>query len=189
MSFLIGLVGPAKVGKTTTARALVQGLKDSDPGLVVGHAAFADQLYGVCSFMTGIPVETLSDQAYKEVEWTEETAPLPCLVGWTPRKMLQKVGTEGIRSVIHPDFWAQCGAKAASNMDITIMADARFENEYKLCDFVIELSREGVEYACNHPSAMPPPTELIDFHIDLYPDIIFDTVVKIILDKYSQTLL
>jgi len=185
MSFLIGLAGPAKVGKTTTAKSLVKSIKNKYSNLKVEYIAFADMLYGTCSYLSRIPVETLADQSYKEVKWTDETAPLPCLSGWTPRKFLQIVGTECFRNNIDNEFWIQCAIKSSKENDITILSDARFENEFKICDYVIELSREGINYEGNHASALPPPKDLIDMEIHLFPEIVFDMQIEVILDRYK----
>lgn len=174
---VISLAGPANVGKSTTAKAMVKEFKRQYPDLNVSNAAFADPLYGITSALTGVEDPTLRSQDYKNVEWTEETAPMPCLVGWTPRKFLQIVGTECFRANVHDNFWVQAAIAANNHLDIVIMEDARFDNEYIASDYVIELSRDGVEYACDHPSAMPPNQDLIDEHIHLTEDITFDNTV------------
>jgi hypothetical protein len=186
MTMLIGLAGPAKVGKSTTAKALISTINQIDPNIKIDHAAFADSLYGICSYLTGVPVETMMDQSYKEVEWNELTAPIPALEGWTPRKFLQIVGTECFRQNVSQDFWLQCAKRSVSQFDIAIMADARFPNEYEFCDFVIELSRDGVDYARNHASAMPPPQEVVDLKLHLFPEINFLPVAKTILDRFNN---
>lgn len=186
MSFIIGLAGPAGVGKTTTAKGIAYNLISIDKKLDIQCDAFATPLYYICSYLTGVPVETLASQEYKNVEWTVETAPLPCLVGWTPRKFIQKTGTECFRHVISMDFWVQVSRKLLSKHDIVIMSDARFDNEYLACDYVIELSRPGVEYAGNHASAMPPDKKYINSKLQLYPEISFMPLAQIIMSLYNQ---
>lgn len=184
--FLIGLAGPAGVGKSTTATSLVYSLQSLNKDLKIRYDAFATPLYHICSYLLGIPVETLASQDYKNLPWTEETAPLPCLVGWTPRKFIQKTGTECFRNNIHTDFWVQVSRKMLSNHDIVIMGDARFPNEYQACDYVIELSRNGVEYAGDHASAMKPDSKYIHMNLQLYRDISFTPLASILMSCYEQ---
>jgi len=154
MTILIGLAGPACVGKSTTAKKLVSILRQHD--LMACNYAFAEPIYDLGQSITEIPKDILRDQSFKEKQWTEDNAPLPCLTGWSPRKLLQKIGTECFRDQINYNFWVELAIKKVANYDIAIFEDARFENEYKNCDLVIELERDGVKYAMNHPSAMPP---------------------------------
>jgi hypothetical protein len=186
MTFIIGLAGPAGVGKTTTARGITDSLKLINKDLDVHYSAFATPLYYICSYLTGIAVETLASQDYKNIEWTNETAPLPCLVGWTPRKFIQKTGTECFRHVIHMDFWVQVSRKLLSKHDIVIMGDARFENEFRVADYNIELNRPGIEYAGDHASSMKPDPSLMNTQLQLYPDISFLPLAQNILTLYTE---
>lgn len=176
---VIGLAGPGCVGKSTTAKGLVEAFNHLFPDVKVDRMAFADPIYNTANYLTGIPVETLKSQEYKEVSWTEETSPMPCLIGWTPRKFLQIVGTECFRNNVASNFWVESAIRQATvrGLDIVIMEDSRFSNEFEIADINIELKREGIEYACNHASAMPPEEKYIDFVIELYPDISFDSYV------------
>jgi len=173
---VICLAGPGGVGKSTTAKQLVKSFKKLYTNLHVDSMAFADPLYSTVSNLVGLPVDLLKSQDYKEVVWTEETAPMPALIGWTPRQLLQKVGTECFRQNIHSDFWVQSALRQAyiRNLDIVIMEDARFDNEYAMATINIELKRDGIQYACNHPSAMPPTPSLMHVTLELTPDIDYD---------------
>lgn len=82
---------------------------------------FADKLKQIVSILTGIPVEDLEKQEVKdrvlEEEWDRKIGGIfePNNVGgltevfkiekMTVRQLLQKVGTDAMRNVIHPDVW------------------------------------------------------------------------------------
>ena len=123
-------------------------------------------------------METLRNEHYKETEWTIQDAPIPCLGGWTPRKFLQKVGTECFRDNINFNFWVEVTLKKVAKFDIAFIEDARFSNEYEVCDLVLELEREGVDYARNHPSAMPPDEKYIWKKVKLSKDIAYNALAE-----------
>jgi hypothetical protein len=183
MVFVVGLAGPGHVGKSTTAKALVSCFNKYYPGIKPVNTAFAGPLYQVASLLTGIAIELLKDEVYKETPWTETTAPMPSLINWTPRKFLQIIGTECFRQNVGENFWIETTFQQISKYDIAFLEDARFVNEFKFCDMVIELERDGVEYAMNHLSAMPPPAEYVDKKIKLYDGIDFLPTIKEIMNK------
>lgn len=187
MAYIIGLAGPAKVGKSTTAKAAIESLKRYKELTTIRYA-FATPIYETASMLTGWSIEKLKDLKYKEVEWTEETAPVKCLVGFSPRSFLQKVGTECFRNVIHPNFWIDVTISKVKDYDIAIIEDARFENEFKICDLVIELERENIKYECNHASAMPPDPKYVSAKVKIDDpnfniDIGVDTILQMLLKK------
>lgn len=184
MTYFVGLVGPGKVGKSTTSKNIKECLRQK--GLSVESFAYADILYEVCSLVTGLPVSYLKDTLTKEQLWNEETSPLPCLIGWYPRKLLQVVGTECFREHIHQEFWIQSTFKKAEKFDIAIIEDARFDNEQKALDINIELERDGIEYLKNHSSAMPPNAENIFMKIKLHKDIKYNEIADTIYNKYLE---
>lgn len=175
MAFIIGLAGPGKVGKSTTAKKAIESFKKLFPKIDVIRYAFATPIYETASYITGWDIDKLKDLKYKEEIWTSETAPFPSLIGLSPRSLLQKIGTECFRNNIHNNFWIDLTLKKVQKHDIAIIEDARFENEFKVCDLVIELERENIKYEMNHPSAMPPDPKYVtekvkidskDFNID-----------------------
>ena len=186
MTLVVTFAGPAKVGKSTSAKTIEKLIKIYYPEINVGCFAFADPLYEICSLLLNIPIETLMSQEYKDVPWTNESTPLPGLVGWTPRKFLQKVGTEGFRQQIYNEFWVDCAINRAKGFDIALFGDGRFENEFIKSDYVIELSRDGVEYAMDHPSAMPPAKELVDEKYFLSKNCEFSTLVDKLIEMSKQ---
>lgn len=187
MTYIVGFCGPAQVGKTTTAKALVKMVNErNDINIKVDHYAFALPLYEACSKLVNIPVEILESAPYKDTPWNEENSPLPFLVGWSPRKFLQVIGTDLIRTQIHNDFWLESAIRNVKDLDIAFMADARFPNEFERCDYLIELSRDGIQYACNHPSAMPPDEKFVAEKVDLFHEIDLKPLLERILQKYRE---
>jgi len=114
---LIGLCGPAGAGKNTVAELLADGL--------FRQVAFADPLYQCISTITGLPVSQLQDRAVKE-------AVIPWL-GKSPRQMLQSLGTEWGREMIHPEIWIRITLERVQD-DLAagrgvVITDVRFDNE------------------------------------------------------------
>lgn len=186
MVYIVGLAGPGKVGKSTTAKRLVNAFRERHDQLRVTNYAFAQPLYEVASLLTELPVDTLRNESYKETPWTDKTAPIPGLIDWTPRKFLQVVGTECFRNQVCSSFWVQMTLKKISSFDIAFIEDARFPNEYELCNIVIELEREGVVYAKNHPSAMPPEEKYVWKKIRLTKDMSYNELADQIFSNIKK---
>ena len=117
---LIGLCGPAGAGKNTVAEFLT----DLD-GCTLVQMAFADPLYECISTITGLPVARLKDRVVKE-------AVIPHL-GKSPRQMLQSMGTEWGRGMVHDEIWIRIAMEQASqHLTVgrsVVIADVRFDNE------------------------------------------------------------
>ena len=117
---LIGLCGAAGAGKGSVAARLV-----AEYGFL--EMAFADPLYEAASVITGLPVESMKDRATKE-------KPLATCGGKSPRQILQMLGTEFGRQMIHEDIWvmrtmlAVLSARRANRHGVVI-TDVRFDNE------------------------------------------------------------
>ena len=186
MAYIVGLAGPGLVGKSTTAKRTVLALCGLYGHINVDRYAFAQPIYEVASQLTGIPIDTLKDPVYKETEWNAVNAPMPCLIGWTPRKFLQKIGTECFRDNIGQSFWIESALRKVSEWDIAIMEDTRFPNEFHQCDMIIELHRKGIAYAENHISAMPPDQSLVNHHVEVYEGMSYNDLAKIIFHDFDN---
>lgn len=129
---IIAFTGKAGSGKNFRCNQLVK-----DNGFV--SLAYADALRKILFVTLGIPYE-YGMEHYDELKMT------PLYNGYTLRNMLEKLGTEGIRSYDN-DFWAKCLLKEIERLpesqDVCI-SDLRFHNEYKtLKDFC---DKKGYEF-------------------------------------------
>ena len=127
---IIGLTGRASAGKDTVADFICEYGRHNKRG--VQKIACADQLKGVCAevFYNAfeVPVSAFyGTQAEKE-------APLDQVPGWSGRRILQYIGTEGFRH-IHEDIWARATIGRARKMlehkvcEMVVVSDVRFLSE------------------------------------------------------------
>lgn len=89
----------------------------------------------------------------------------------TVREYLQRYGTEAHRDVFGPSFWtdmllARVAADPEPNFVVT---DARFENECRalrgIGGVIVEIVREGMDYADAHASEAELPRDLVDYRM------------------------
>lgn len=154
LPFIVSLAGPDTVGKGTTANGFAALAAQS--GIKVEVHAFAYKLYECTSIIMGLSIEEIKRR--KNEVLTEETAPLPFMVGKTFRWFLRVLGTEACRNQIAQEIWIQAAqrvaqiAKAERGAEVVVFDDCRFENEAGISDAVVELSRIGVSYSTEHQS-------------------------------------
>jgi len=90
----------------------------------------------------------------KEFYWLEHLKPTKETM--TPRKILQLLGTEGGRDVIHPNIWVNATLGDLTDKDQIIITDARFPNEVvgikRKKGIVVKIIRPSVVSTSNHPS-------------------------------------
>ena len=140
---IIGFSGAKGVGKTTLANALQQRIEKSEV------MSFAEPLKKMLEVI-GVSQQILSDPKAKN-------EPLPWLAV-SPRFMLQTLGTEWGRDMIHSQIWLKVMNRkiASSESNLILIDDCRFENEAELirsrCGVVIELYRKGISYDKGHSS-------------------------------------
>ena len=113
---VLGITGPTHCGKDTAADYLLKHLPHGWT-----KASFADPIKQM-----GYALGLTHDQLYGDLK--DVVAPA---FGCTPRKILQTLGTEWGRELIHPDIWVramvfklQCLSDGGF-----VMPDVRFENE------------------------------------------------------------
>jgi hypothetical protein len=119
---LIGLTGPAKSGKSTIARYLVDQYGFHE-------VSFAAPLKRMIAVGFDLHMHELENQATKE-------APLPWL-GKSPRYLLQTLGTDWGRKMVDERLWlmlaerriARCQQLGALGC---VLSDVRFDNEAQL---------------------------------------------------------
>jgi hypothetical protein len=84
----------------------------------------------VVSTVFGVPAHYFQDRKLKEAE-------LPWVPGWSPRTLLQFVGTEMFRNQFGPDVWIKTLVRSIQEMPKVrrwVVTDARFPDELKLGD-------------------------------------------------------
>lgn len=150
MTKVIGITGPAGAGKDTVGMILSEY-----------HGfhlfAFADPLYDALIAMLQIDEERFRARETKE-------QPIPGL-GVSPRVLLQTLGTEWGRNLIHPNWWVKIARqrimqRIQSGYDVVI-TDVRFQNEV---DLVRELGGELIRLARHDVPEVAP-------HVSENPDI------------------
>jgi len=149
---IIGLNGYAKSGKDEIANAI----RSLHPTWEIKK--FAGKLKDIASILTGIPAESFEDQSFK----------MKHLMGWdmTVRELLQRLGTEGVRSGVHTDAWVNALFVDYYQYAKWIITDVRFPNEAQSIKdrggVLIRVNRPGVGPVNNHLSE----TALDDWKFD-----------------------
>ncbi len=157
---IIGLCGAAGAGKNTVAERLCIAHK-------FVPLAFADPLYAAVSAITGLTVGQLQDRSRKE----NALGFIDC----SPRRLLQTLGTDWGRNMIHPEIWVMATMRKIEehpefNYCIT---DVRFANEAAAVKarggFVWRVIRPGFSTldgsAAAHESERGVPIEYVDDEI------------------------
>jgi len=152
---IIGLCGAAGSGKNTTADVLTGVFG-------VAQVSFAGPIYQAVAAITGLPVEHLQDRAVKEqpIAW----------LGRSPRELLQTLGTEWGRDLIHREIWVRRAMQEAKQHPNVVITDVRFNNEAQAIrevgGFVWEIRRLSAGIPGGHSSEAGVSEELIDLRID-----------------------
>lgn len=153
---VIGVSGAAGAGKDTAAK-LLQGRYG------FGLAVFAGPLKaGLCA-MFGWDPKLLEDR-----EWKETVIPD---IGKSPRQLMQTLGTEWGRNLVHPDLWMllaerQIASAEARGLPGVVFTDCRFPNEAKLVHkhggVVLKIHRPGIGAVAAHSSEAGLSHDLVD---------------------------
>lgn len=121
---LIGIAGLARSGKSTAADHLVRNH-------LLEHYAFADPLRsGLMEIFNLDPDDFEGAKKEQPVDW----------LGRSPRELMQSMGTEWARQLVHPDVWVKIAEQNLNYLQNTlssvvgfVVSDVRFENE---ADFI-----------------------------------------------------
>jgi len=137
---IIGVSGPARVGKDTAGEYLVnKGYR---------HLSFAIHLKRAISAMLGYSLDEVD--RLKVMDKTHVPG-----FNVTMRHMQQTLGTEWGRDLIDPDMWVKCTEieMLSGNNPKVVITDVRFENEAawvrKMNGLVVHLSRNDRELTDN----------------------------------------
>lgn len=150
---VIGIAGRARTGKDTTANFLI-----AEYG---GYRySFADPLRAMLKAGLGIDMADPYWAKNKEVEIAA--------LGKSPRQLMQTLGTEWGRDMIHPEIWLTLATdKLRMHGRGMVIPDLRFENEVqwvrKYGGVIIHLSRDDAPEIAPHSSEsglIPGPTDI-----------------------------
>jgi len=148
---LIGIAGPKRAGKDTLARGLCAALE-------LPQDSFAAPLREFIARILGWSLDELEARKEDPVDWLD---------GVTPRHMMQTVGTEWGRSMIHGELWVRSLLQRMAGGGV--ISDVRFANEaeeiLKRGGVVIQVDRPGAGHADEHVSETPLPDELVSFRV------------------------
>lgn len=141
-NILIGLVGCKQVGKDTVATFLT-----SHVGF--HQRSFAKPIKDACRLIFQIESKYFEDGDLKEV--------VNDVHGMSPRQMMQTLGTDMFRNMIHPNFWVNHFMRwyNEANLPKVVVSDVRFQNELdaikSLGGIIIKIVRE-TGYSDDHIS-------------------------------------
>tara|TARA_B110000858_G_scaffold76181_1_gene88309 strand:+ start:1547 stop:2104 length:558 start_codon:yes stop_codon:yes gene_type:complete len=150
---LIGVSGKKGAGKDLAGEIIQRVVGEADFAWHYNIKKFADKIKDVVCLLIGCSREDLENREFKERELGEEW-------GWlTPRKLLQLLGTEAGRVIIHPNLWVNAlfsDYDSSSNYDSKwIITDVRFPNECQAIKdrggIVIRINRDS-DVVDNHSS-------------------------------------
>ena len=113
---IIGLTGKKGCGKSSVARIL----RDNHGFKIM---SFAQPIKDMLEAM-GVKREALQDPCLKELE-------LPRL-GKSPRQLMQLLGTEFGRELIHPNIWIYLMEERLKGAGNVVIDDVRFHNEAEM---------------------------------------------------------
>lgn len=113
---IIGLTGRKRSGKSTVAKALVER------GFV--EVSFAAPIRDFTARILELTPEELDAAKENSINWLE---------GVTPRHIMQTLGTEWGRQMIHPEIWIRVLLRRVSVLVLenknVVVSDIRFDNE------------------------------------------------------------
>lgn len=164
LPYLVGLAGPAGVGKSTIARALCElGRSSGLPEFK--RQRFAGPLKDMLMVGLGLTRE--------QVDGAEKETPTDLLCGRTPRHAMVTIGTDWGRNMIGEEIWLRAGMRRVEQDLIAgyavVIDDCRFDNEAKavreIGGVVVQLSRTGVQIQSDHASEAGVSARYVDFTI------------------------
>ncbi len=146
---ILGIAGAKQAGKTTLANELMHHYK-------LVHLSFAAPMRQFVAKLLGVSGHELEKMKEQPIDWLDNV---------TPRHMLQSLGTEWGREMVHPDLWVRV---LLHNIPPSgaIISDVRFVNEAELIrkkgGLILKVERPGTGHGDGHISEKPLPDELVN---------------------------
>lgn len=153
---ILAFTGPKGCGKSTVAERMLLGSFIPQRAI---RLSMAD------------PIRAMLRQIIdpKAMKTENKENPEMGICGRSARFLLQTLGTEWGRSIIHPDIWVEAIRRKilATDAATVIIDDIRFDNEVamvkSLGGVIVRVERDGVGYTCEHASEIPVRGEDIDY--------------------------
>lgn len=181
---IIGVAGPARSGKDTVGDYLL--------GSRHGYQSysFAQPMKDMICIMLGKSEDWINEHKEEMME----------NIGASPRKMLQTLGTDWGRDMIHKDIWMMLGLIFINNcrssgIDGVVITDVRFDNEAEMIrksgGVICHINRPGGPEVRDHASELGIIHQATDFHIvndgtidDLHQEVehlmeVYDRLIKL----------
>lgn len=155
---IIGLHGLARSGKDTVAAILAEQTKHTE------MLSFATPLKLMLTSLLGSATYLHESEKEKTIEW----------LGRSPRYLLQTLGTEWGRDLVHPDIWIRLLERRVEfcrDASLIVITDVRFENEaawvrkHGQLVHVMRDKRPPIGGTDNHASEYGLPIEDADYII------------------------
>lgn len=148
---IVGITGAKRSGKNTLADGLCQKLW-------LEHHSFAGPLREFVARILGWSLDELELRKEEPIDWLD---------GKTPRYLMQTVGTEWGREMIHPELWVRSLAHRIPER--AVISDVRFDNEARAIlsrgGVVIRVVRPGTGEGDFHASEVPVSNSLVTYTI------------------------
>ena len=153
---IVGIAGPARSGKDTMANFVI--------ALTSGYRyGFADPLKAML-LPLGIDM--------REPYWIENKEKVIHMIGKSPRELIQTLGTEWGRELVHPNLWVLLAHRRfiLGQPQTMVLPDVRFTNEQAWIiergGVIIHLRRNDAEKVREHVSENPLPVLDRDFVVE-----------------------
>jgi hypothetical protein len=125
---IISISGKIGSGKDTIAEIIKQEM----PAAGWEVKKFAGKLKEIATLLTSIPVTQFEDQSFKQTllpeQWNDANGN-----AMTVRDLLQRLGTEAMRSGLHENVWVNALMSDLEPNSNWIITDTRFPNEIDAC--------------------------------------------------------
>jgi len=135
---IIGVVGRAGAGKDTVCDIAVNLLKTNS--VDASKIACADPIKDICVQVFGNAFNV--DQSCFWGSQAQKNAPIEAIPGWTGRKILQHLGTEGFRH-IHSMVWSNYMYARAEQLLADQQLDAVFISDVRMLSEAELIQRNG----------------------------------------------